>query len=169
MFSFYSCREKNEKKEAAQENIAPTSDSIGKTNIPKSNSTSQAAANHNFTDWQNYQDSLRKEILKRRENIILKKSFLQEMYIRNVVKVLNDTLFFIIPFNLHGADCTAPDCYSTDVSFKFKLGNSVEFPKELQFQEYEYGCVNNEIKISGFFQLKEISADHVIYHNISFN
>lgn len=116
--------------------------------------------------WEQYQDSLREEILKRKENIVLKNSFLQEMYIRNLVKVLNDSLFVIIPFNLHGPDCGAPDCYSTDVSFSFKLGDSLIFPEKLQFAEYEHGCIDHEKTLSGNFQLIEQTGKHIIYHSV---
>jgi hypothetical protein len=115
-------------------------------------------------DWQKHQDSLRSEILKRKENKIVKESFLQEMYIRDIVRVSNDSVLVDIPFNLHGFDCGAPDCYSTDVSFGFKLGDSLKFPETLPFNEHESGCVP-ETRLSGVFQLQEQTAEHVIYHS----
>jgi hypothetical protein len=115
--------------------------------------------------WSNRQDSIRNEILNRKENKMLKESFLQEMYIRDVVRVSNNSLFVVIPFNLHSFDCGAPDCYSTDVSFNFKLGDRLEFPKTLPFTEYEHGCVPEETKLSGTFKLQEETEKHVIYHS----
>jgi len=118
-----------------------------------------------FEEWEEYQNYLKDEILKRKSNEILKESFLQEMYIRNVALVSNDSLFVTIPFNLHSFDCGAPDCYSTDVSFSFQLGDTLKFPKALPFKEHEHGCVPEEIKLSGIFQLQEQTDKHVIYHS----
>lgn len=115
--------------------------------------------------WEQLQDSLRNEILKRRENKVVKESFLQEMYIRNVVTVFQDSLHFHIPFNLHGPDCGAPDCYSTDLSFSFKFGKSIVFPEKIDFLEHEYGCIDEEISISGKFSLIEQTKSHIIYYS----
>lgn len=127
--------------------------------------TSEKTENKSASDWQQYQDSLRNEILKSKESKILKKSFLQEIYIRNVVTISNDSLFFKIPFNLHGPDCVAPDCYSTDISFSFKFGDNLIFPKNLPFQEHENGCIDKEIHLSGNFKLVEQTDKHIIYHS----
>lgn len=116
-------------------------------------------------DWEKHQDSLRKEILDGKENQLLKESFLQEMYVRNVAAVANDSIEIHIPFDVHGADCGAPDCYSTDIRFSFKLGNKLVFPKNLQFIEFESGCVDQEQTISGHFLLIEKTEKHVIYYS----
>lgn len=73
--------------------------------------------------WAQYQDSLRNVILKNKENNILKMSILQEMYIRNVVRISGDSLLFDIPFNL---------------KFSFKFNNTLIFPEEVLFQEHEF-------------------------------
>jgi hypothetical protein len=121
-----------------------------------------------MNEWKKQQDSIRNEILKRKPNKLLKESFLQEMYIRNVARVSNDSLFVNIPFNLHGADCGAPDGYSTDISFSFKLGDTLIFPEILDFQEHEHGYVTNERKLSGKFQIEEQTDKHVIYHSAKY-
>lgn len=115
--------------------------------------------------WDKHQDSLRDEILKGKENKILKESFLQEMYIRDVVSISNDSLFIAIPFDVHGPDCGAPDCYSTDISFSIKFEDTLIFPKNIRFKEHEYGCVDKEIKLQGSFLLVEKTSDHVIYYS----
>lgn len=166
---FCSCGQQAEQKTATQEKVVHSIDSQGRLVSSKTNDTKQAIPHIDFLRWEKYEDSLRNEILKRKENIILKESFLQEMYIRDVVSILKDSLYFNIPFNLHGQDCMAPDCYQTDISFSFKLGDTLKFPKVLQFQEHEHGCVDNETTIFGFFQLKELSPNHVIYHSINYN
>ncbi len=121
--------------------------------------------NLNLSDWEQYQDSLRSEILKHKENKILKKSFLQEIYIRNLTEVHNDSLFVTIPFNVHSNDCGAPDCYTTEVSFSFKLTNILTFPKTIQFYEERYGCFDQYEKFSGVFQLIEQNSKYIIYHS----
>ena len=115
--------------------------------------------------WKKYQDSIRTEILKHKENKTLKESFLQEFYIRGIAQISNDSVLVTIPFNLHGPDCGAPDCYSTDISFRIKLGDSLIFPDKLPFTEYEYGCVETEKELTGVFQLIEQTDQYVIYHS----
>jgi len=165
---FCSCKQQNEQKTTAKDKVVHSIDSIPNVNSQKNNDGKQKTPDSDFIVWEKYEDSLRNEILNRKENNILKQSFLQEMYIRNVVTVLNGNLFFIIPFDLHSRDCIAPDCYRTDVSFGFKLGNTLRFPEKLQFKEHEHGCVDNETTISDFFQLKELSANYVIYHSAKY-
>ena len=116
-------------------------------------------------EFDDHQDSLRTEILKRKRNNILKESFLQEMYIRNVISISNDSLFVVIPFDVHSNDCGAPDCFSTDVYFSFKLGNTLVFPQKIQFEEHERGCIEEEYKLSGHFTLIEETSDRIIYHS----
>lgn len=118
-----------------------------------------------FADWKKYQDSLRNKILNEKKNKILKESFLQELYIRNVAKIFNDSVKLSIPFNLHGPDCGAPDCYSTDISFSIKLGHKFTFPQYIPFTEHEHGCVSNEQTISGIFKLIEESKKLAIYYS----
>lgn len=79
--------------------------------------------------------------------------------------ISNDSVTVDIPFNVHGPDCGAPDCYSTDIRFSFKLGDKLIFPKNLPFTEHEHGCVDKEQKLSGTFQLIEESIKHVIYYS----
>lgn len=116
--------------------------------------------------WKDYQDAVRKELLLHKENGVVKESLLQEMYIRNVVTVVGDSVLVSIPFNLHGPDCGAPDCYVTDVSFGWLLGvgDTLVFPEKLSFLEYEYGCIVQERVLKGTFELVEQTARHVIYH-----
>lgn len=116
-------------------------------------------------NWQEYQDSLRNEILKKKENKVIKESFLREMYIRNVVTVSNDSLLFHIPFNLHRPDCGAPDCYSTNLSFGFKFGDSIIFPERINFREHESGCIDDETNISGKFNLIKQTNNYIIYYS----
>jgi len=119
-------------------------------------------------EWQKQEDSLRNVILQKRDNKILKESFLQELYIRNAVSVSKDSLFFRIPFDLHGCDCIAPDCYSTNVSFGFRFRDSLLFPQLLPFEELEEGCIDKKSHLTGNLKLIEQSDNHVIYHSTRF-
>lgn len=113
--------------------------------------------------WEEERAILREQLVAGLTNEVLKNSFLQEMYIRKVARVYNDTVYVEIDFNVHGFDCGAPDCYSTDVSFSFPLGDSLIFPKTLPFKEHEYGCVDNEFEISGVFKLVDSDYRYVKY------
>ncbi len=165
---YCSCGGQSEKQTATQDRHTLVGDSIGNTIEAKTNLTKKTNPQNNLLQWEKHHDSLRNEILKRKENIMLRNSFLQEFYIRNVVSVLKDSLFMKIPFNLHGPDCGAPDCYSTDISFSFKLGDSLIFPKNIQFYEHEHGCIDKEKNLTGSFQLVEQTDRHVIYHSAKY-
>jgi hypothetical protein len=110
-------------------------------------------------------DPSQNALSRRKENKIRKESFLQEMYVRNVATVLRDSLFMSIPFNVHGPDCGAPDCYSTDVRFGFPFADTLLFPKIVRFHEHEHGCVDREKKLSGYFQLVGQNTKQVIYYS----
>lgn len=132
------------------------SEKIDKKNIYEYDSSSP-------TSWEKSQDSLRQVVLNRKENTILKESFLQEFYIRNVLRIDKEKVILNIPFNLHGLGCMAPDCYSTDVILSLSLSDSLVFPRLVEFEEYEHGCVEQESKLVGQFQLKEKNNKRIIY------
>ena len=159
-----SCGRGNEQKKSSHNNISQTSSKISP--IPTTDEKlNNKTIEKEIVDQDKYQDSLRNKILKGKKNKILRESFLQEMYIRNVVTIFKDSLFVNIPFNLHGPDCGSPDCYSTDISFGFKLKDKLIFPKNIQIMEHEHGCVDKEQKLSGNFQLIEETTKHVIYYS----
>lgn len=163
---FCSCREQTQQETSTQDKHVHYVDSIKNVDTLKKNKTAENNGEElTMLEWKKHEDSLRNEILKSKENKILKESFLQEMYIRNIASVSKNSLFVTIPFNLHGADCGAPDCYSTDISFRFRFGDTLIFPKTLQFQEHEHGCVDKEKHLTGDFQLIEQTDRHVIYHS----
>lgn len=97
-------------------------------------------------------------------NEMLQHSFLQEFYARKVVSVSGDSITVKIPFNLHGADCGAPDCYTTEVRFGFRPGKEFNFPKRLKFRESEDGCIEETYRLNSVFELIEKTDKHVIYH-----
>lgn len=118
-----------------------------------------------MASFQQSQDSMRTLLLDRLPNKAVKNSLLQELYLRKLAIIENDSVAVNIYFNLHGPDCGAPDCYSTDLSFKLKLSEELIFPKQLFFQEHEHGCVVKEHKFAGTFKLQEQTDSMVIYNS----
>lgn len=161
---FCSCGQQNEQTKTPQNATQLDSSNIS-PDLVVDEKLNNKTTDKDIVDWEKYQDSLRNEILNRKKNKLLKESFLQEMYIRNVATISNDSVYVNIPFDLHGPDCGAPDCYSTDISFSFKLGDKLIFPKKISFTEYEHGCVDKEQKLQGIFQLIEETTNHVIYYS----
>lgn len=112
------------------------------------------------------QDSLRTLLLKSKPNNNLKSSLLQELYIRNLVNQIDNKIVFKLPFNLHGLDCGAPDCYSTDVTFEIIAKKPIEFPEKIDFKLLEHGCgIENEKSQNGTFELVELSSNYVNYYS----
>ncbi|PZR24979.1 MAG: hypothetical protein DI535_20240 [Citrobacter freundii] len=163
---FYSCVQKSETNKTGFDVVSKDSFTNKQDTAIASRKMDNSSMEQELAEWEKHEDSLKEEILKKKENRILKGSFLQEMYIRNVVTVSKDSLFFEIPFNLHGPDCGAPDCYSTDISFRFRLGNVLTFPKVLSVDEHEHGCVPAEKHLKMDLQLVEQTDKYVIYHSV---
>lgn len=161
---FCSCGQQSEQTKTSQ-NSTPLDSGNFSPDLVIDEKVNNKTTVKDIVDWEKYQDSLRNEILNRKKNKLLKESFLQEMYIRNVATISNDSVYVNIPFDLHGPDCGAPDCYSTDIRFSFKLGDKLIFPKKISFTEYEHGCVDKEQKLQGIFQLQEETTNHVIYYS----
>lgn len=123
-------------------------------------------AKMDISDFVEYQDSLRKVLLDMKTNKNLKSSVLQELYIRGLVVQVNQTIEFNLPFDLHSFDCGAPDCYSTDITFKIPASNPINFPSKIRFKLNEYGCeIDEEIVIEGIFDLVEESPAYINYYS----
>lgn len=112
------------------------------------------------------QDALRNQLLNSKPNENLKSSILQELYIRGLVNQVDDKIKFSLPFDLHGFDCRAPDCYSTDITFEIIAREPVEFPRIINFKLLEHGCgIESEISENGLFELVEQSTKYVNYYS----
>ena len=112
------------------------------------------------------QDSLRIQLLNSKPNENLKSSILQELYIKGLVNQIKDKIRFDLPFNLHGFDCGAPDCYSTDILFEFTASDPIVFPNKIDFQLVEHGCgIEKDIKENGVFELVEQTLTYVNYYS----
>lgn len=111
------------------------------------------------------QDSLRDLLLSLKPSKSLKSSLLQELYIRGLVSQEENKISFILPFNLHGLDCGAPDCYSTNITFEIPATRPIEFPDEVNFKLHEQGCVEQESMVNSQFSLDEKSNEFVNYYS----
>lgn len=152
-FLTFSCSSKEKRTEITEQNKVQADLSTNEeTEIINSELTSEET-----------QDSLHNILLKSKPNENLKSSLLQELYIRGLVNQENDQIYFELPFNLHGLDCGAPDCYSTDISFKIVSVEPIEFPEYIDFKLNEHGCVDQERSINSIFKLKEKSNEYVNY------
>lgn len=109
------------------------------------------------------QDSLRKVLLAAKPNSKLSANLLEEFYLRGLVQEIGDSFSFFLPFNLHGFDCGAADCYSTDISFKILATEPLEFPEQVAFHLHEHGCVDRETMQNSLFQLQEQSSEQLNY------
>lgn len=151
----FSCSSKEKRTEITEEN---------KVHVNLSTDKTKEAVNTQLT-FEETQDSLRNVLLKSKPNENLKSSLLQELYIRGLVNQEGNKIFFELPFNLHGLDCRAPDCYSTDISFEIPLTEPIEFPDKINFKLYEYGCVEQEKSINSVLELKEKSTEYINYYS----
>ena len=113
--------------------------------------------------FEEVQDSLRQVLLDSKSNETLKAGLLQEFYLRALVDQKEDKVLFNLPFNIHGLDCGAPDCYSTDISFSIALSEPLEFPDKVDFKLIEQGCIDKEEAKNSVFILKEESQDYLNY------
>ena len=143
---------------------------ISCTTIQKTKKNSQprkaiSKKSNKKSSFEEAQDSLKTILLNSKPNKNLKSSILQELYIKGLVNEIDDKIVFDLKFNLHGFDCGAPDCFSTDITFEIENNTPIQFPKSIDFQLIEYGCdIENEIKVNGIFELVEQSSEYVNYY-----
>jgi len=135
-----------------------------KNEIKISNTNIAETTNKEF-NWEKYEDSLRNQLLESKTNYNLKSSVLVELYIRGLVYQKENKIKFELPFDIHGFDCEAPDCYSTDITFEIPAKNPIVFPDEINFILHEHGCVDNEIFNNGTFELIEVSSEYINYYS----
>lgn len=119
-----------------------------------------ASSEQTFDEWE---DSLRNALMASKPNENLKSSVLQEVYIRGLANQVKDQFVFELPFDLHGFDCGAPDCYSTDLRFSIPATSPVTFPKTIEVSLFEHGCVEQEHTEEAQFELKENTPNLVNY------
>ncbi|MEH0156642.1 hypothetical protein V6R21_21110 [Limibacter armeniacum] len=115
--------------------------------------------------FEELQDSLRLQLLKSKPNNNLKAGFLQEFYIRGLVRQEGNKIVFELPFDLHSFDCGAPDCYLTDITFSIPATEPISFPQKVEFSLSEYGCgIDQETSINGIFERVESTSNYVNYY-----
>ena len=96
------------------------------------------------------QDSLRNELLNTKKDSLLIGTVFEEHYLRGLVKNEKECLKFKLPFNLHGPDCGAPDCYTTELTFEIPNEHPLELPKKITITGTEFGCVESNNWTSKF-------------------
>ncbi|MDP8051245.1 hypothetical protein [Pasteurella atlantica] len=113
------------------------------------------------------QEAIRQLLLNSKPNENIKSNpILQDLYIKGLVKQIDNKIHFNIPFNLHGLDCGAPDCYSSDLTFEIIATTPIQFPKKIDFTLLEHGCgIENAILKKGVFELVEASPKYVNYYS----
>ena len=92
-------------------------------------------------DYECYQRAVRKLVLQQMKYSILKNTCLEEFYLQGFTKTTKDSIKVHLPFNLHTFDCGAPDCYTTEVSFRLTNEKPIVFPDSLPFHEEQWGCM----------------------------
>ena len=80
---------------------------------------------------------------------------LEKLYQRGLVTLDSSKIIFDLPFDLHGWDCGAPDCYTTAIHFEWYTWANFMWSEAVHFTLHEYGCVDEEVYISSTFQLIE--------------
>ena len=114
-------------------------------------------------DYESYQRAVRKLVLQQMKYSILKNTCLEEFYLQGFAKTTKDSIKVHLPFNLHTFDCGAPDCYTTEVSFRLTNEKPIVFPDSLPFYEEQWGCME-KYQFSDVYELIEATDKHVIYH-----
>ena len=115
-------------------------------------------------EFQKRQDSLRNELLKFKKDELLLNTVFEEHYIRGLVTNEKNYLKFDLPFNLHGLDCGAPDCYITELKFEIPNNLPLKLPSKIKISGNEYGCVENKNWTSDF---KLVESDEQIVNYYS--
>lgn len=111
------------------------------------------------------QDSLRNELLKTKNDKVLLNTVFEEHYIRGLIKNEKNNLKFILPFDLHGPDCGAPDCYTTELKFEIPNKIPLLLPKKMIINGIEFGCIEKKQKWTSEFELVESNKQIVNYYS----
>ena len=122
--------------------------------------------NNSVQSFQQRQDSIRQFILEDLPNTAIKESVFQEAYIKGLVDEIGGIIKVEVPFDLHGLDCGAPDCYSTDVSFQFEAKAPFELPASIDVSVHEHGCIELPVEYTTTFQLIKNKHDKINYYSV---
>ena len=108
--------------------------------------------------------AVRQALLNAHPNHTVQGTLWEELYLRKLVAPTTDHLAVMIPFDSHGPDCGAPDCYSTDVSFAVPQPGPL-FPTTLSVAVHEHGCIDEETRQTGAFTCTELTAENATYYS----
>ncbi|RKF03340.1 hypothetical protein C8N26_1723 [Tenacibaculum lutimaris] len=117
-----------------------------------------------INNFQQKQDALRNELLNSKNDKLLLNTVFEEHYIRGLITNEKKYLIFKLPFNLHGFDCSAPDCYTTILEFKIPNSSPLKIPEKIKVNITESGCVKTQ-KWSGEFKLIKSNKQLVNYYS----
>ena len=134
--------------------------------VPEKATLKHQIKNRKEPSFQEAQDALRTLLLNAKPNENLKSSLLQELYLRGLVDQMDNKIKFKLPFDLHGFDCGAPDCYSTDLTFEINATEPIKFPKTIEVKLLEHGCGIDKARVrKGTFKRMERSSKYVNYYS----
>jgi hypothetical protein len=97
----------------------------------------------------------------------LKTSLLAAYYERGVVSVKEDVLHFAFKFDLNSDGGDAPDTYGSNLTFSFKVGETLTFPENIEFVEDEFSEEDSALwqHYKGRFNLVAATEEVLIYNS----
>lgn len=97
----------------------------------------------------------------------LKNSLLAEYHAREVVSIQGEELHFSFIFDLANDGGNVPDTYGSKVSFNFKVGEQLVFPKSIEFKEEGFSEDANirMAHYTGVFNLVDVNEEYLIYNS----
>ena len=119
-----------------------------------------------ISEYQKEQDSLRLELKKEKNDSSFNSPFIEELYLKGLATKEGDSINIFIPFDSHSADCGAPDCYVTEVSFSLPIFSPLILPDSLDILYCNTGCYQDSI--TGYpstFHAINKGEKMIIYYN----
>lgn len=125
-----------------------------------------AQSDTSYLKYVRTQDSIRSVLVQSIQPKWIQQTVLEELYIRNAIEIDQNAVHLTFNFNLHGLDCGAPDCFSTDITFTIPLeNNKLVFPLKVIYTENEDGCIEHAYTLQSTFDYQDIQANYVILHD----
>lgn len=98
----------------------------------------------------------------------VKNSLLANLYLREVLTIKGDELYFSFKFDLNSDAGEVPDTYGSHLNFNFKVEEQLIFPKKIAFEEEGF---TEEVSArlehyEGVFTLIAVKDDLLIYNSL---
>ncbi|MFA7326465.1 MAG: hypothetical protein WC121_07375 [Candidatus Kapaibacterium sp.] len=98
---------------------------------------------------------------------ILINSVLRVPFLSGMVKSSDNKFECNFSFDLHGFDCSAPDCYTTNLKFIIPILNPLNFPNEIDIEYSELGCgIDSIVSKVLNFKLIEENSNYLNYYSV---